>query len=125
MSAWNIRPSEVGTILSTVSGHVGDEEGTEGLTGHLTSLEGHLADAASGAHSSPIEMALGEFAEHFFGEVGDMVAITSSAVTGAGEATMHYVNGNLDMAFDAQANAGKVVTPVDGNGNGGQLPTAF
>ncbi|SHI56675.1 hypothetical protein SAMN05421803_101601 [Nocardiopsis flavescens] len=125
MSTWNIRPPEVGAILGTVSGHVGDEEGTEGLTGHLTSLEGHLADAASGAHSPPIEMALGEFAGHFFAEVGDMVALTTSAVTGAGEATTHYVNGDLDMAAEAQANAGKTFTPVDGNGNGGDLPSAF
>jgi hypothetical protein len=108
MSAWNIQPQEATTILSAVSGHVGDEEGTEGLTGHMKSLETHLNEADSAAASAPIGVALGELAAHYFGEIGDMVAISSSAVAGAGEAILHYTNGNLEMAAESQAHAGEM-----------------
>ncbi|ASU61088.1 DUF6507 family protein [Nocardiopsis dassonvillei] len=118
MSAWNIQPSEVSAILTSVSGQVGDEEGTEGLTSHMSSLETHLNEASSGAASDPIGMALAEFADHYFGEIGDMVSISSSAVTGASDATLYYVNGNLEMAAESQANAGKIPEPVDGAGGG-------
>jgi hypothetical protein len=111
MSAWNIQPQEVTTILSTVSGYVGDETGTEGLTSHMKSLETHLNEADSAAASAPIGAALSEFAAHYFGEIGDMVAISSSAVEGAGEATLHYTNGNLEMAAESQANAGEIPGP--------------
>ncbi|WP_160050612.1 MULTISPECIES: DUF6507 family protein [unclassified Nocardiopsis] len=108
MTAWNIHPQQVFGVLSGVSEHIGDEDGTYGLTGHMTSLETHLNEANSAANSDPVGVALSEFAEHYFTEVGDMVAKSASAVEGAGEATMHYVNGNLQMAEEAQANAGEI-----------------
>jgi len=53
-------------------------------------------------------VALAEFGEHYFTEVGGMVEKSASAVAGASEATLHYANGNLQMAADAQANAGEI-----------------
>lgn len=102
MSAWNIRPGEVGTILTTVFSHVGDEEGTSGLTGNMTDLGERLVDADTHAASGPIGRALGEFAEHYFGVLGDTVGLAARAVNGAGEATLHYTYGNLEMAAAAQ-----------------------
>ncbi|WP_157982385.1 DUF6507 family protein [Nocardiopsis sp. FIRDI 009] len=84
MPAWSIQPQEVFGVLSSVSEHVGDEDGTEGLTGHMTSLETHLNEANSAANSDPIGTALAEFAEHYFGEIGGMVSKSASAVSGAG-----------------------------------------
>ncbi|GAA0987346.1 MULTISPECIES: DUF6507 family protein [Nocardiopsidaceae] len=108
MSAWNIQTGEVFGVLSGVSGHIGDEEGSQGLTSHLNSMETHLNEANSAANSDPIGVALSEFAEHYFDEVGGMVEKSASAVGGASDATLHYVNGNLQMAADAQANAGEI-----------------
>ncbi|GAA1440456.1 DUF6507 family protein [Nocardiopsis tropica] len=105
MSAWNIQVSEVNGVLQNVSGLVGDEEGTTGLSGDYMNLGRSLEDVDGAACSIPISVALGEFAAHFLGVVGEMINLSASATGGAGEATMHYVNGNLEMAEDAQANA--------------------
>ncbi|MGQ4269891.1 DUF6507 family protein [Nocardiopsis changdeensis] len=102
MSTWNIQPGEVGGVLTTVFSHIGDEEGTSGLTGNMTDLGEHLVDADTHAASGPIGQALGEFAEHYFRVLGDTVGLASRAVNGAGEATLHYVNGDLEMAAEAQ-----------------------
>jgi len=111
MSAWNIQPSEVGVVLTAVAGHIGEEGGSEGLVGAMTSTESLLTSISEEAGSTPISIALGEFAEHNFGLMGDMAGVTVSAVTGASQATTHYVNGNLTMAADAQENAGVVPEP--------------
>ncbi|MDE3723290.1 MULTISPECIES: DUF6507 family protein [Nocardiopsis] len=102
MSTWNIQPAEVGAILDTVFSHIGDEEGTSGLTGDTVDLGDHLVDADTHAASAPIGQALSEFAEHYFGVLGEAIGLASGAVNGAGEATLHYVNGNLEMAAEAQ-----------------------
>lgn len=111
MSAWNIQPPEVGAVLTTVAGYIGEEGGSEGLVGSMTSAETLLTSISEEADSAPISVALGEFAEHNFGLMGDMAGVTVSAVTGASEATTHYVNGNLTMAAEAQQNAGVVPEP--------------
>lgn len=108
MSAWDIRPSEVLTVLETVMGHVGEEGGGQGLVGGMERLETNLTDASEHAASPVVSMALGEFAEHVFGITGDMVRLTGSGIQGAGEATDHYNNGNLEMAAESQANAVQV-----------------
>jgi len=111
VSAWNIQVSEVNGVLQNVSGLVGDEEGTTGLSGEYTALGRSLEDVHGAASSVPIGIALGEFAAHYLGIVGEMITLSASATGGAGEATMHYVNGNLEMAEDAQANACAVPDP--------------
>jgi hypothetical protein len=111
MSAWNIQVPEVNGVLRSVSGLVGDEEGTTGLSGEYTDLGARLEEANSAASSIPISIALGEFGTHFLGIVGEMITLSASATAGAGEATMHYANGNLEMAENAQANAGTLPDP--------------
>ncbi|RKS10771.1 hypothetical protein DFP74_6553 [Nocardiopsis sp. Huas11] len=108
MSAWDIRPNEVLTVLETVMGHVGEEGSGGGLIGGMERLETNLMDASEHAASPVVSMALGEFAEHVFGVTGDMVRLAGSGIEGAGEATNHYNNGNLEMAAESQANAGEI-----------------
>lgn len=114
MTRWNIQPAEVGGVLTTVVGHIGEEGGGEGLIGTASSFEhciircGEIPD-----NSLPIGIALGEFADHYFGLIGDMAALTSSAVQGASEATIAYIDGDLEMAAQHQAAAGTVPEPVD------------
>lgn len=111
MSNWNIQPQEVGGVLTTVAGHIGEEGGSEGLIGCMNKIEDRLTSISEEADSVPISIALGEFAQHYFGVMGDMASLTISAIEGAGEATNHYVNGNLEMAAESQAGAGEVPEP--------------
>lgn len=111
MSAWDIQVPEVNGVLLNVADLVGDEEGTSGLSGDYLRLGESLEEVGTAAGSVPISIALGEFAAHFLGIVGDMIALGASATAGAGEATAHYMNGNLEMAQTCQANAGVVPDP--------------
>ncbi|MEE2036198.1 DUF6507 family protein [Nocardiopsis sp. CT-R113] len=111
MSAWNILPSEVGGVLTTVAGYIGEEGGSEGLVGSMTAAETLLESISSEADSAPISLALGEFAAHNFNLMGSMAGVTVSAVTHTSEAVNYYVQGNLDMAAEAQENAGVVPEP--------------
>jgi hypothetical protein len=111
MSGWNIQPAEVGAVLTSVAGYIGEEGGGDGLVGAMTSAENLITAINEEANSTPVSVALGEFAEHNFGLMGDMAGLTVSAVTGASEATTHYFNGNLDMAAEAQENAGVIPEP--------------
>ncbi|WP_433696763.1 DUF6507 family protein [Nocardiopsis sp. CA-288880] len=111
MSQWNIQPAAVGGVLQAVAGHLGEEGSGEGLVGVMENVEEHLVDSGEYAKSGIVGMALGEFAEHYFGIMGDIAGLTMAAVTGASEATTHYMNGNLEMAEEAQANAGVIPPP--------------
>lgn len=111
MQNWNIQVPEVNGVLQNVSGLIGDEEGTTGLSGNYLDLASSLEDVGSAAGSVPISLALGEFGAHFLGIVEEMLSLSAGATAGAGEATMHYVNGNLEMAENAQDNAGIAPDP--------------
>ncbi len=111
MSKWNIQPAEVGSVLTKVAAHIGEEGGSDGLVGSMTSTENLLTSISEEADSTPVSIALGEFAQHNFELMGDMTKLTVSAVTGASEATTQYVKGNLEMAAEAQENAGVVPEP--------------
>ncbi|MEE2046212.1 DUF6507 family protein [Nocardiopsis tropica] len=111
MTAWNIQPAEVGAVLTTTMSYLGEEGGGEGLFGDMETIEQRVTSLSTHINSAPIGIALGEFAEHNFGLMGDMAGVTVSAVTGASEATTHYVNGNLEMAAEAQQNAGVLPEP--------------
>ncbi|XKK37198.1 DUF6507 family protein [Nocardiopsis sp. ARC36] len=113
MSAWNILPSEVGGVLTTVAGHIGEEGGSEGLVGSMTSTEALLTSISGEANSTPVSMALGEFAEHNFGLMGDMAGVAVSAVTNTSLAVQYYVDGNLQMATDTQRDAGVIPEPEE------------
>ncbi|RKS06917.1 hypothetical protein DFP74_2567 [Nocardiopsis sp. Huas11] len=111
MSTWDIQPSEVGGVLTTVSGFIGEEGGSECLVGCMEKIEARIVEISEEANSGPVSIALGEFAEVQFGVMGGMASLTVSALTGASEATTHYVEGNLTMAAEAQAGAGEVPEP--------------
>ncbi|MCP3014991.1 DUF6507 family protein [Nocardiopsis dassonvillei] len=111
MSQWNIQPAAVGGVLTAVAGHLGEEGGGDGLIGVMQKVEEHLVDSGDYAKSPVIGMALGEFAEHYFAIMSEMAGLTVSAVSGASEATTHYVEGDLDMAAESQASAGTIPEP--------------
>ncbi|ADH70430.1 MULTISPECIES: DUF6507 family protein [Nocardiopsis] len=111
MSGWNIQPAEVGAVLTSVAGYIGEEGGSDGLVGAMTSAENLITAINEEANSTPVSVALGEFAEHNFGLMGDMAGLAVSAVTNTSTAVTHYFNGNMEMAAEAQENAGVIPEP--------------
>ncbi|APC33706.1 hypothetical protein A9R04_02840 [Nocardiopsis dassonvillei] len=111
MSGWNIQPAEVGAVLTSVAGYIGEEGGSDGLVGAMTSAENLITAINEEANSTPVSVALGEFAEHNFGLMGDMAGLAVSAVTSTSTAVTHYFNGNMEMAAEAQENAGVIPEP--------------
>ncbi|MFW6640711.1 DUF6507 family protein [Nocardiopsis algeriensis] len=111
MSTWDIQPAEVGGVLKTVAGHLGEQGSGEGLVGVMEKIQDDIETMGTYTDSPIVNMALGEFASHYFPIMKGMASLTISAVTGASQATTHYMNGNLEMAEDAQENAGVVPEP--------------
>ncbi|MEU0239515.1 DUF6507 family protein [Nocardiopsis sp. NPDC006198] len=111
MSSWNIQPAEVGGVLTTVAGHLGEEGGGDGLVGHITKVGEYVNLCAEEVGGGPVQASLAEVGEYYFGQMGDMVALTVSAVQGAYEATMSYIEGDLEMAAQHQAAAGEIPEP--------------
>ncbi|MEY9214296.1 hypothetical protein NI17_020515 [Thermobifida halotolerans] len=102
MSGWDLNPAEINTVLQAVGEHVGGEDGTGGLVGLLDDFGTHVEEAGTACASGPIGMALGEFMDEYTDKLKGMVDKSVSAVTGCSDATMFYVNGNLEMAAEAQ-----------------------
>lgn len=104
MSEWSIQTDTVRSVLTTVMGHLGDGEATEGLSGNILDMDTAVQGAASEcADSMPVSSAIGMFMEHFSPICGQMVRRTSSALSGCAEATEHYVTGDYEMAAEAQS----------------------
>ncbi|SKA10393.1 hypothetical protein SAMN02745673_02468 [Marinactinospora thermotolerans DSM 45154] len=112
MSGWDIQAPAVGTVMTTVGGYVGGEDGEGGLVAAIDALGTHVEEAGTAADSGPIGTALAEFLEEYGTTLQGMVAKTASAITGCTDATTAYLDGNLEMAAEAQNNAG-VVTDLD------------
>ncbi|CAM4403101.1 DUF6507 family protein [Nocardiopsis rhodophaea] len=108
MSAWDIDPDGVGSVLQSVGGMIGGEDGGGGLVATTASVGEGLTYASSCANSSPISYALQGFLEAYGAKAGAMTAKSVSAVVGCGEATTAYINGDLEMATEAQSGAGHV-----------------
>ncbi|MFV2195946.1 DUF6507 family protein [Nocardiopsis sp. LOL_012] len=89
MPSWDIDPQEVGGVLSSTASHIGEEEGPDGLLGQMRSLEFDTTLTEAHINSTPVTIAL---------------ECTS-------EATTHYMDGQYEMAEEAQNNAGTVPLP--------------
>lgn len=111
MTNWNVQPQEVGTVLSNTASYIGEEGGSDGLLGEMDRLESRVTSVNSHINSTPITIAIGEFSEHYFGLMGDMLSLTSNAVQETSNAVTHYVNGQQEMALESQENAGVVPPP--------------
>ncbi|SEF44209.1 hypothetical protein SAMN04489712_10134 [Thermomonospora echinospora] len=105
MTGWNIAPGEVANVVTTVGGYIGDADGGDGLVGQIEDFARHVEDAAMAASSMPIGTALKEYVTHTSPGLKGMVTKTASCVTGAVQATKAYINGDLEMAAEAQRNA--------------------
>lgn len=111
MTNWNVQPQEVGTVLSETAAYIGEEGGSDGLLGEMSRLESRVTSVNNHINSTPITIAIGEFSEHYFGLMGDMLSLTANAVQETSNAVTQYMNGQEEMALESQEKAGVVPPP--------------
>ncbi|MEU0626657.1 DUF6507 family protein [Streptomyces sp. NPDC005989] len=118
MTGWDLKPQGIQGVLKT-TGEVASKIQT-----HATSYGDHLSSAASSAGTITAEgggdgggkdgeqavgglvaLALSQFAEHTTPDLKFIAARAGKSLTGAVDATTAYLNGDLDMAAEAQRKA--------------------
>ena len=107
MASWDIDPPGVSKVVTTVGGHVvgPDGKGGSGLAKEIKDFGTHVGNAAESAASMPVGTALKEFVEHYSKNLKAMADKTGSCASGAVEATKAYINGDHEMALEAQQKA--------------------
>ncbi|MFE3153248.1 DUF6507 family protein [Streptomyces sp. NPDC059218] len=120
MTGWDLKPQGIQGVLKT-TGEVASKIQT-----YATSYGDHMTSAASSAGTITAEggggggdsggkggeavgglvaLALSQFAEHTTGDLKFIAARAGKSLTGAVDATTAYLNGDLDMAAEAQRKA--------------------
>ncbi|MEV0601245.1 DUF6507 family protein [Streptomyces sp. NPDC050315] len=114
MAGWDLQPQGISGVLKTTGEFAGKIEG------HAKAYGDHLQSAASSAGTITAEgggqggekaagglvaLALSQFAEHTTSDLKFIAARAGKSLTGAVEATTAYLNGDLDMAAEAQRKA--------------------
>ncbi|MBC9719803.1 hypothetical protein H9Y04_45930 [Streptomyces sp. TRM66268-LWL] len=111
VSGWDIRPQGVQGVLKTTGETAG------GIEKQATSFGEHLKSAATSAGTIAAEgaegsdqgglvaLALSQFAEHAVKDIKFVAARAGKSLTGAVEATTAYLNGDTEMAAEAQRKA--------------------
>jgi hypothetical protein len=114
MSGWDLQPQGIQGVLKTTGEIAGHFEG------QLKAYSEHLESAATNAGTISAEgeggggengggglvaLALSQFAEHTATELKFMAARAGKSLTGAVEATTAYLNGDTEMAAEAQRKA--------------------
>ncbi|MGW1412717.1 DUF6507 family protein, partial [Streptomyces sp. NPDC002403] len=118
-TGWDLKPQGIQGVLKT-TGEIASKIQT-----HATSYGDHLSSAASSAGTITAEgggdggggkdgeqavgglvaLALSQFAEHTTPDLKFIAARAGKSLTGAVDATTAYLNGDLDMAAEAQRKA--------------------
>ncbi|MEU4208769.1 DUF6507 family protein [Streptomyces sp. NPDC026206] len=110
MTSWDIRPSEVSGVLSkAATAAEGLSKAGQGVQKTLPSAAG-AAGTISGmycgpAPSGPVGAALAEFANKWGADLQYVAKRTAASLNGAAEATRKYVEGDLELAANAQHEA--------------------
>ncbi|MFB6711806.1 DUF6507 family protein [Streptomyces sp. NPDC056358] len=119
MTGWDLKPQGISGVLKT-TGEVASK-----LQTYATSYGDHLSSAASSAGTITAEgggdgggggkdgeavgglvaLALSQFAEHTTPDLKFVAARAGKSLQGAVDATTAYLNGDLDMAAEAQRKA--------------------
>ncbi len=117
MSSWDISPDGVRTVLGRTETVAAEFETQMG------DLDAALAGAAAQASSSIVAEALAGYAESAQVDLGFVFTRTGACLAGAANATNAYVEGDLQMAADAQAAAASAPDPLAVlPGRGGNVP---
>ncbi len=106
MARWDIEPLGVQGVLTRVEAKAGDL-GTAG-----TDFANALEAAGQAVGKSIVAVALSNFAQNRAPELTGVATRVKSAMTGTVTAVTAYVQGNLEMAKNAQASATSSPVPV-------------
>ncbi|MFF1913794.1 DUF6507 family protein [Streptomyces sp. NPDC058239] len=118
MAGWDLKPQGISGVLKTTGEAAGK------IQTYATSYGDHLTSAASSAGTITAEggdggggkdgekaagglvaLALSQFAEHTTSDLKFIAARAGKSLQGAVDATTAYLNGDLDMAAEAQRKA--------------------
>lgn len=120
MPDWDIQPEGVQRVVERTVNRAEDvEDWGEKYGTHLENAATSAGTLAMPGQERPemgiVGAALAEFAEATQTDIQFVVGRISASLMGASDATMAYVNGDLDMALEAQraARRAQPVSPVD------------
>jgi C4-dicarboxylate-specific signal transduction histidine kinase len=117
MTSWDIAPDGVRSVLSRTEAVAAEFET------QMTDLNTALMGAATQSSSNIVAEALSGYAESAQADLGFVFTRTGACMTGAANATNAYLDGDLQMAADAQAAATAAPAPLATMpGRGGNVP---
>lgn len=105
MPSWDIQPAGVRGVLSQTESLASE------FDAQMVSLDAALQGAMTQASSGIVAGALAGFAEAQLAGIRFVFARTGAAINGAARATNAYVEGDLEMAANAQAAASGAPDP--------------
>ncbi len=111
MARWDIEPNGVRSVLAQTQRVADDFEG------HMRAMSTALEGAGAQSSSSIVAEALVGLAEAQRTDIEFVFTRTGASMTAAAEATRAYVEGDLNMAANAQSNAAQAPAP-DAPGGG-------
>lgn len=114
VSRWDISPSGVQGVLSRTEGVASEFEGQ--MTTLNTELEGAVSQSSSDLVASAVS---GFMTSSAMPAIQFVFTRTGACLSGAAQATNHYVEGDLEMAANAQASASAAPAVADMPGRGG------
>jgi Family of unknown function (DUF6507) len=108
MTKWDIDPVGVRSVL------ISTENVAKEFDGQMTTLNSGLEGAATQSSSDIVASALSGFAESAGANLNFVFTRTGACLGGAAQATNCYVNGDLEMAANAQSSAAAAPNPLAG-----------
>jgi hypothetical protein len=106
MSKWDIDPAGVRSVL------ISTENVAKEFDGQATALNAGLEGAATESSSDIVASALSGFAESAGLSLNFVFTRTGACLGGAAQATNCYLDGDLQMAANAQASADAAPNPL-------------
>ncbi|MGH4016952.1 MAG: DUF6507 family protein [Pseudonocardiaceae bacterium] len=117
MSRWDISPAGVRGVLTQTQAVAGEFEG------HMASMNSAMEGGAAEASSEPIATALTGWVDAKRPSIEFIFTRAAASVNGAAQATNAYLQGDLEMAANAQASVTAAPDPrATMPGGGGQVP---
>lgn len=106
MTRWDIDPVGVRTVLQ------GTETVAKEFEGQMTTLNTGMEGAATQSSSEIVASALAGYAESATADITFVFTRTGACMGGAAQATNAYLDGDLEMAANAQASAAAAPDPT-------------
>ncbi len=107
MTGWDIDPAGVRTVLGNT------EAVAREFDGQMQTLNTGIEGAAAQSSSEIVASALAGFAESASADITFVFTRTGACLSGAAQATNAYLDGDFEMAANAQASAYAAPNPLE------------